>query len=55
MYCPLGKPDAEGRHITCELTDLLLELGVLWDEYGIVRDIVINNFPFYAFVFLSSG
>ena len=42
---PLGKPDTKGGHRTCELTELLvdkLELGVLWDKYGIVRDIVVS-------------
>ena len=44
---PLNKPDSEGGRRTRELTDLLvdeLELGILWDEYGLVGDIVVIIF-----------
>ena len=55
---PLGKPDAEGGCRTCKLTELLvdeLKLGVLWDKYGIVGDIVVSLWSLYSFKFLSSA
>ena len=55
---PLGKPDTEGGCRTHEPTELLvdkLELGVLWDKYGIVRDIVVSLLSSYSFKFLSSA
>jgi hypothetical protein len=54
---PLGKPDGEGGRRTRELTDLLvdeLELGVLWDEYGLVGDVVVNSLLCLCFVFCIS-
>ena len=44
---PLNNPDIEGGHRTRDLTELLvdqLEIGVLWDEYSLVGDIVISDF-----------
>jgi hypothetical protein len=41
----LSDPNGEGGRRTRDLTDLLvsqLELGVLWDEYGLVGDVVVN-------------
>lgn len=31
-----------------------LELGVLWDEYGLVGDIVVNTLSFFIFYFYFS-
>lgn len=54
----MGELDAEGGRRTHELTDLLvdeLELGVLWDEYGIIGDIMVSLFPLYSIRSLSSA
>ena len=54
----MGELDAEGGRRTHELTDLLvdeLELGVLWDEYGIIGDIMVSLFPLYSIRYLSSA
>ena len=54
----MGKLDAEGGRRTHKLTDLLvdkLELGVLWDEYGIIGDIMVSLFPLYSIRSLSSA
>jgi hypothetical protein len=42
---PLNRPDALGVRRSHEHTEALaevLELGVLWDEYGLVGDIIVS-------------
>jgi hypothetical protein len=51
----LGVPNGEGIRRCRKHTEALveeLELGVLWDEYGLVGDVVVNQFLFLPFLFL---
>ena len=48
--------DGEGGRRSCEHTELLvseLELGVLWDEYGLVGDVVVHITVFLIWFYLE--
>jgi hypothetical protein len=52
-----GNLDGEGGRRSRSHTDLLvseLELGVLWDEYGLVGDIVVRTIYLDVFKYMNS-